>query len=261
MAGNDNDAEEGQGRPSEATQSTDGDDLAARLSDLARALETEDDVEKTLQAIVNAAVDTIPGAQCAGLMVVERRREMNTRAATDELVHRVDRAQFEADEGPCLDMAHEAHEAQAVRRMDDMSTEQRWPGFTRRAAELGVRSMLSFRLFVDKDTLGSLSLYSTEKNAFDDESEHVGLLFAAHAAVAMSDAQQKEQLSKAVSARDLIGQAKGILMERHKLTADQAFTVLARVSQETNTKLVEVALLLTETGEVSAARPQHRVRR
>ena len=111
--------------------------------------------------------------------------------------------------------------------------------------------MLSFRLFVDKGTLGSLSLCSTERCAFDEESEHVGLLFASHAAVAMSGAQQREHLNKAVSARDLIGQAKGILMERHKLTADQAFSVLARVSQESNTKLVEVARTLTETEEVS----------
>jgi transcriptional regulator with GAF, ATPase, and Fis domain len=253
-----NDPGEGQGRPlSEATQNADGDDLAARLSDLARALEKEDDVEKTLQAIVNAAVDTIPGAQYAGLMVVKRRREMNTRAATDDLVHGIDHAQFEADEGPCLDMAHGT---QAVRRMDDMSTEQRWPRFTRRAAELGVRSMLSFRLFVDKSTLGSLSLCSKERSAFDEESEHVGLLFASHAAVAMSGAQQKEHLSNAVSARDLIGQAKGILMERHKLTADQAFNVLARVSQESNTKLVELARTLTGTGEVSTPGPQQKGR-
>jgi AmiR/NasT family two-component response regulator len=96
-----------------------------------------------------------------------------------------------------------------------------------------------------------LNLYSSRKNAFDDESEHVGLLFASHAAVAMSGAQQQEHMGKAISARDVIGQAKGILMERYKITADQAFSVLARASQQSNIKLVEVAHSLTETGQLT----------
>jgi hypothetical protein len=69
---------------------------------------------------------------------------------------------------------------------------------------------------------------SCKTQTFDGDSEHVGLLFAAHAAVAMSGAQQQEHMTKAMAACDLIGQAKGILMERHKLTADQAFSVLTR---------------------------------
>lgn len=83
------------------------DDLAVRLSEVARSLSEGDDVDQTLRAIVRAAMDTIPGVQHAGVMVVERRRQVHTRAATDDLVFRVDRAQFEADEGPCLDTVHE----------------------------------------------------------------------------------------------------------------------------------------------------------
>ena len=97
----------------------------------------------------------------------------------------------------------------------------------------------------------SLNLYSADRNAFDNDSEHIGLLFAAHAAVAISGAHQQEHLNKAIAARDLIGQAKGILMERHKITADQAFSVLARASQQTNTKLVDVARSLTDTGDIT----------
>ena len=245
MAGND--AGDGRGQPSlHAGGNGDGDDLAVRLADLARTLQDEDDVQKTLQAIVDTAVDTVPGAQNAALSVVEHRREVHTRAGTDDVVFEADRAQYETGQGPCLDAVYE----QQTVRLNDMSTEARWPEFTQRAAELGVGSMLSFQLFVQQDNLGALNLYSAEKDAFDDESEHVGLLFAAHAAVAMSGAQQQEHMSKAMSARDVIGQAKGILMDRHKVTSDQAFTLLTRVSQESNTRLVEVARRLTETGEL-----------
>ena len=220
------------------------DDLATSLSDLARTLQDEDNVEKTLQAIVNAAVGTVPGAQYAGLSVVERRRQVHTRAGTDDLVYQVDQVQYDAGEGPCLDAMYEH---QTV-HLPDMASEQRWPRFTHGAAELGVGSMLAFQLWVHEDNLGALNLYSAQTHAFDDDSEHVGLLFAAHAAVAMSGAQHVEHLTKAMAARDVIGQAKGILMERHKLTADQAFTVLAQASQHANTKLIDVARSLAQTG-------------
>ncbi len=228
------------------------DDLALRLSELARTLQDEDSVDKTLQAIVDSAVDTVPGAQYAALSVVERRREIHTRAGTAELVFRVDQVQYDTGEGPCLDAVYE----QQTVSLPDMTAEKRWPDFTRCTAELGVLSMLSFQLYVQQDNLGALNLYSAEKHAFDGDSEHIGLLFAAHAAVAMSGAQEQEHLTKAMAARDLIGQAKGILMERHKLTADQAFSVLTRASQQTNTKLVDVARALTDTGELTQRRPR-----
>jgi GAF domain-containing protein len=222
-------------------------DLAQRLSDLARTLLDEEGVDQTLQAIVDAAVGTIPGAQYAGLSVVERRRKISTRAGTAELVFQVDQVQYDTGQGPCLSATYE----QQTVHLPDMTTEHRWPDFTRRITELGVLSMLSFRLYVQGDNLGALNLYSADKEAFDTDSEHVGLLFASHAAVAMSGAKQQEDLSKAIAARDVIGQAKGILMERHKLTADQAFTLLTRASQHTNTKLIDMARSLTDTGELT----------
>ncbi|WP_319018281.1 GAF and ANTAR domain-containing protein [Microbispora sitophila] len=237
----------GRGRPSSAfTGHAADDELAVKLSDLARTLQDEDTAQETLDAIVGAAVGTVPGAQDAGLTVVIRRREVETPAATRDLVRQVDRAQYETGEGPCLDATYKHRTV----RLSDMTREERWPEFTRRAVDLGVKSMLSFQLYVHKGNLGALNLYSREKNAFDDESEHVGLLFAAHAAVAMSGARQQEQLRRAIAVRDLIGQAKGVLMERHKLTADQAFSLLVRASQQTNTKLVDVAGYLVDTGEL-----------
>jgi GAF domain-containing protein len=249
MTSNDNHANNRHGATSPDDAGRAGtDDLAGRLSDLARTLQDEDGVDETLQAIVDAAVGTVPGAQYAALSVVERRREIHTRAGTADVVFKVDQVQYDTGEGPCLSAVYD----QQTVSLPDMTTEQRWPKFTARTAELGVRSMLSFQLYVQQDNLGALNLYSEHSNAFDDDSEHVGLLFASHAAVAMSGAQQQQHLNKAMAARDVIGQAKGILMERHKLTADQAFSVLSRASQHTNTKLVDVARALTDTGHLTA---------
>ncbi|MFI5959060.1 GAF and ANTAR domain-containing protein [Cryptosporangium sp. NPDC051539] len=239
--------DEGRGQPSASYRSPDGRNvLAMRLSELARELQA-DDPEQTLHDIVVAAVETVPGAVHAGISEVESRREVHTAAATDDLVRGVDQAQYDTAEGPCLTALFD----QRTIRVADTEAESRWPTFIGKAADLGVRSMLSFQLYVARDNLGALNLYAWEPHAFSDESEDVGLLFAAHAAVAMADARKVQQLSLAVSARDLIGQAKGILMERHKVTGDQAFALLVRASQHTNVKLVEIARELTETGELA----------
>ena len=110
--------------------------------------------------------------------------------------------------------------------------------------------MLCLQLFVHEDTLGALDLLAHETSAFTDESEHVGLLLASHAAIAVADAQKLEHAATALVNRDVIGQAKGILMERFKITADQAFDVLAKVSQDANRKLHAVAEDLTRTGTI-----------
>ena len=234
------------GQPSTSYTGQAPHEVAQTLSDLARSLENETSPEATLGAIVAAAVHTVPGVQCAGITAVQGRRKVTTPAATDELVREVDAAQYQTGQGPCLDAAYEHHTV----RLSDMAREDRWPQFTARALAMGIRSMLSIQLYVVGNNLGALNLYSADTDAFGDESEEVGLLFAAHAAVAMVGARRQQDYGKAISMRDLIGQAKGILMERHRVTADQAFVLLARTSQRTNTKLTEVAHILTESGEL-----------
>ncbi len=112
------------------------------------------------------------------------------------------------------------------------------------------RSTSCFQLYVEGDNLGALNLYSSQPDAFDDESEHVGLLFASHAAIAYAAAQEQSGLQQAVATRQLIGQAQGILMERHKITGDQAFALLVRHSQQDNIKLRELAERLVLSGEL-----------
>jgi hypothetical protein len=145
-------------------------------------------LQATLDGIVVAAVQTVPGADYAVVMVMRGRREVETPAATDDAVRRVDSAQTEAGQGPCLDTTY----LQRTVRLSDMARETRWPTFSRRALDIGIESMLSFQLYVICDNLGALNLYSGRTDAFDDESEHVGLLFASHAAIAMTGAKREQ---------------------------------------------------------------------
>ncbi|MEU4745579.1 GAF and ANTAR domain-containing protein [Actinosynnema sp. NPDC023658] len=224
------------------------DDLAAQLNEVARTLHQQDSAQDTLDVIVRAAVGTIPGAGHAGITTIVGKREVRTIALTDDLPREVDQIQYDTGQGPCLTALYQ----QKIVSVPDLAEEGRWPLFAKRAVAMDVASMLSFRLYVEGDDLGALNLYAPEVKAFDDESVHVGLLFAGHAAVALATAQEREHLAEAVETRDLIGQAKGILMERHKLTADEAFTLLVRASQRSNTRLRALAEQLTRTGELPA---------
>ncbi|SER26146.1 GAF and ANTAR domain-containing protein [Microlunatus flavus] len=234
----------GRGEPSTHDEGTAGvNQLAARFSEIARLLQAEDDTDTMLDELVASAVRMIPGAQDGSISVVTGRTEVTSEHPTSDFPARMDEIQTEERQGPCLDAAYE-HETV---RVPDMTREERWPRFARRAAEAGTGSMLSFQLYVEHDDLGALNLYSREPNAFDDESEQVGLLFASHAAVAFADARKLDQLSRAAGSRDLIGQAKGILMERYGLDEQQAFRVLTRVSQNSHRKLHDVAQELATT--------------
>ena len=224
-------------------------DLGEMMSRAARALQEEHgDVEGTLDAITTLAVATVPNAEDCSISYVFARKRVEPRAATSELPGKVDALQGEIGQGPCLEAVWE----QEVVRVDDVRADERWPQFAAKASDLGVGSMMCFKLFVEGDQLGALNLYSRTPGAFDDECEEIARMLAAHASVALAGAQHESNLRKGMDNRDLIGQAKGILMERHKLTADQAFGVLARTSQELNRKLADVARELSETGAVPA---------
>jgi GAF domain-containing protein len=239
------------GEPSDANTgtSTGQDRLADRLSSLARMLEMQADLQATLDMVVRAAVATVPGAMEASISEIQRRLDVKTLAATGELPRAVDHAQYDLAEGPCLDALYH----QRTVRLPDLATELRWPRFVARARELGVGSMLAVQLFVDRENLGALNLVSREVNAFDDESEHVALLFASHAAVAMSGERARGHLQAAVSTREVIGQAQGILMERFKITGEMAFHMLMLASQDSNRKLRDIADELVSTGQLPTA--------
>jgi transcriptional regulator with GAF, ATPase, and Fis domain len=134
---------------------------------------------------------------------------------------------------------------------NDVGTDQRWPRWGSRAAtELGICSVMSVLLYTEQHSYGALKLYAAEAGAFDREDSAVAEALAAHLAVAIDDAREIENRGKAMVTRTVIGQAEGILMERLKIDADQAFDYLRRVSSQTNRKLIAVATELVQTGRL-----------
>lgn len=239
--------EQERGRPSshDKGDSVGQDKLAVLLSAFARTAQEQRDPLTTLVEIVRAAVELVPGCDEGSISVVLGRMNVSSEAASSELPRVVDALQEKYQEGPCLSSAFE----QMTVRVPDMAAETRWPTFTAAAAAAGAAGMLSCQLYVEGDNLGALSLFSRRAGAFDDESEHVALLFAAHAAVAFSAVQKEAKLTRTVATRQEIGVAQGILMERYKVSDTQAFDMLIRASQHRNTKLRDVASELVHGGE------------
>ncbi|TSD99287.1 GAF and ANTAR domain-containing protein [Skermania sp. ID1734] len=217
--------------------------LRLRIREGAREIQGEHgSVEKTLEVITSAAVETVPGTSHAGVTLVIGRRRFESRAATSALPRQLDELQQSLGEGPCVQAAW-LYETVDV---DDLEGDQRWPKFAARAVELGVRSMLSFQLYTVDETLGALNLYAKTPRAFPSESYEAGLLLATHAAIALTGALRESQLKSALATRDIIGQAKGMIMERYGIDAVKAFDLLRRLSQETNTPLAQIARSLVE---------------
>lgn len=221
-------------------------DLALELAEVARSLVSAADVDDTLQRMVFLATDTIPGCDHAGLALSVRGR-IETPAQTDPPVPQaIDRIQNETGEGPGID-AIRHHE---VFETGDFSKEDRWPRFSPAVvAETGVHSGLAMRLFTHEHTMGSLNLYAESVDAFDDDGRSIASIFAAHAAVALRAAQQQQQLSTVVETRDIMGQAKGILMARHGVDDAAAFAMLRAGSNRLNRKLREVAEQVIEQNQ------------
>jgi GAF domain-containing protein len=219
---------------------------AESLEILARALHVKNaELQPTLEAIASTAVSMLSPARYAGLTIFSR-GELIPRASTGEPPRLLDRLQQELGDGPCINAAKH----QSIFRIEDTRQDERWPKFSAEAARLNVRSMLCVPLWVDERGLGALSLYADQAAAFTDLHERVTTLLATFAALALAEAQRANQMHDALSSRDVIGQAKGILMERHGVTADAAFGVLSRVSQAENMKLAEIARHLVETGKL-----------
>ncbi|MDP9020483.1 MAG: GAF and ANTAR domain-containing protein [Actinomycetota bacterium] len=212
--------------------------VAETFAAVARTLaEDHDGLQSALHKIVGLAVDTLDACEFAGISLVES-REITSPAATNDIPQRVDEIQSQLGEGPCIDAIKE-HE---VFQTGDLRNERRWPQFSRRAhEETGVSSIVSFRLFVEEDTMGALNLYSTARDAFDDSDVALGSVFAVHASVAMSAARREDSLEQKAQNRDVIGRAKGMLMARAGVNDDQAFAMLKAASQRMNVKLRDIA--------------------
>jgi GAF domain-containing protein len=228
------------------------DEVTSALSELAQVLEAEEDLRDVLQRTVAQVVRAVPDADMASVSVLANGTP-ETVAASSDRVLAIDADQYAAGEGPCLEAARTG---QLVRVTVDQLGD-RWPRFARSARAAGVGSYLSCPLVIDERFAGSLNLYSERGHALDQLDEAVLRLYVAAASAAIANARRyakarrlAEELRGALDSRAVIDQALGVLMATRGMTAEQAFGELSRQSQNTNTKLRDIAARLVERAHV-----------
>ncbi|HEX2213969.1 MAG TPA: GAF and ANTAR domain-containing protein [Mycobacterium sp.] len=218
-------------------------DLAQRMAELARSTASPRTVEQVLEDVTTTARDLIPGVDTAGVLLLARGGKFESLAGITDLPHKLDELQMTFNEGPCV----QAAVGDLIVRTDDFRKEDRWPKYSAACVELGVLSGVSFKLYTSSRTAGALNLFAFKPNAFSSTDETIGVVLAAHAAAALLASRQSEQLESAISTRDRIGQAKGIIMERYGVDEIRAFEMLKQLSQDSNTKLTDVAQRVIDT--------------
>lgn len=221
--------------------------IAAHFAVVSRDLLTGDQ-ELTFQRIAERAVEVVPACDFVGITLRRRRGRPRSVALTDETARLCDDLQYQLDEGPCLSSISEEENY----LIDDVKTDARWPRWGPRAAEAGVGSILSVRMADDRETLGALNMYSRRPYAWSTDDKDLGLVFASHAATALSNSQLVSGLQTALQSRHLIGVAQGILMAQYDMNLETAFEVLRRYSSNSNVKLRDVAAKVVELGALPA---------
>jgi GAF domain-containing protein len=215
-------------------------ELAEALTAAARQLHETPTPHSTLHTAVRLAVHLMPGADHAGVSVIERGNQRRTVAWTDEVVRCAETAHTDRGRQPSH-WDDRLWNTPVVRMADSEADDG---GET--LSGLGLRSALSLRLRADRRRLTVLTAYARKPDAFDEDATRIGRLFTAHVSIALDSATVREQLTEAMHTRDLIGQATGILMERLDIDAAGAFESLVRASQRENVKLRDLARRIVE---------------
>lgn len=223
-----------------------GDGHVSALQGVVFAEETLDGV---LRRVAATAVTVIGSCDCCGVTLTDQGRVTN-RVASNQAADRIDHAQYAADSGPCLEAARTG----VARKVDDMAGETRWRAFAEAARNEDVVSSYSVPLVLGEHPLGALNLYSGSRS-FGSDDESAAAEVALQAAIVLANARDYQraqdlvtQLREALDSRDVIGQAKGIIMEREHCGPEQAFQILRSVSQRRNIKLRDVAKQVAGSG-------------
>ena len=219
---------------------TDPGDALAELSSIRL---DEVDMAEVLRRVAELANQTVPGS--AHVTVTLAQGGANSSAAcTSDLARALDEWQYRYERGPCLDAAASA----ASVSLPDLAVEERWPEWAEQARAAGIGSSLSIGLPIQEAVTGALNLYGLTAHAFDSAAVRAAENFAAYAAVALANAHLYDnaatlarQMQEAMRSRAVIEQAKGIIMGERRCTADEAFALLSKLSQDANRKVREVA--------------------
>ncbi|MBB3676067.1 GAF and ANTAR domain-containing protein [Modestobacter versicolor] len=233
----------------------DGDVVQLAFDELGRMSFAEHSLESVLQKVTDLAARVLPGEPATSVTIVADGRS-STVASSDPLALELDLVQYAQASGPCLEAALSGRVVELL----DTGAEERWGPFPQLAARRGCRGVLSFPLPPQELITGGLNVYARTSRPLDQRTREVAARFAAYAVVPVSNmylyetaVERAEHLRAALDSRAVIDQAKGILMERHKLSADQAFSALATLSMERNTKVREIAEQFVRTGELPSS--------
>ncbi|WP_329048013.1 GAF and ANTAR domain-containing protein [Amycolatopsis sp. NBC_01488] len=227
--------------------------LTRQFAELTRTLlDVTPTVGGVLRLVVGAASAIVPDADLVSVTLREPDGRYHTPVETDPVAVRLDQVQYDHGEGPCVESARP--DGPAIGWSQDLAHDPRWPSFGPAAAAHGYHSVLATALLPDARPprrSGALNIYSSKPGAFDTAAIDLALLLATHASLALAHTEavlaaelESANLRRAVDSRDVIGQAKGILMQRRGITADEAFDVLRRASQDLNVKLADLARTL-----------------
>ena len=219
--------------------------VAETFAQLALEMHEAYGVDETVDAVVQFALQAL-NCSYAGVALYTRGGQPEVPAVTDPVVAEIYQFQMKGENGPLFATMRD----RATVLVRDTTTDTRWPDWATKVTALGVRSVLDVPLALGDEaspTVGVLGLYSPQPDAFDTDDEAIAHILARHATVALATARHEQTMTAAVDARKLVGQAMGILMERYAVDDDRAFAILKRYSQDTNTKLRDVAQQLIDT--------------
>jgi GAF domain-containing protein len=241
-----------------ATSPSDVGPLAREFVVLADTLSAAGSVAEVLVRVVHAARAVVPGADLVSVTLRDPDGGFHTPVETDALATRLDELQYRLGEGPCI--AATMKGGLGLVHAPDLAASADFPTYGPAARSLGAGGLLAVGLFPEGEVprMGALNLYSREPGALDGRDQDLALVLASHAATALAATQafdsvdlEAAQLRQALASRDVIGQAKGILMERRGISAAEAFDILRRTSQDLNVKLIKVAeTLAARRGEL-----------
>lgn len=234
------------------------DELAGAYARMSGLLLSQETVRTALDLVTTLAAETVPGSDGAGVTLVDERGRRSSRASTDARVGQADALQYELDQGPCLTAAAR----RSVVRVDDVRTDGRWPEWCRAVEAVGVRSAVSAPLVAGDRALGAIKVYASQPGVYDSRSERLLSLFAAQAAVLVHNVQSHERarqlsdgLKAALTSRDRVATATGVLMGRDGLDSEAAFVRLAALAQQQQRALHEVAVDVVRSAERRRPRP------
>lgn len=221
-------------------------DLGTALSQMAGLVLSRETVDTALELVTALAATATAGTLGAAVTVVDE-HGTRSRAASNAVTEEADALQYEFDEGPCLT----AWRTREVVRIDDTTTDGRWPRWNEAASRLGVRSVLSTPLVVDEESIGAMKVYCERPMNYGPHDEHVMRLLAAQAAILLANSQSLQearrlsrQLTEALASRDVVARATGVLLAQGGAGEREAFATLAAAARQTGRPVQDVARAL-----------------